>query len=108
MSYDPVDPGLDALIKALENAGLGVGVTEILRVQRLLSLEPEVDLEGLGRLVAAVVVKSTADRRRFDQVFAAWREGAQQKLAEKGRARSRTFPIQPAPIPIEPDATAPI
>ena len=88
------DPGLDALLTSLRGAQLTVGITEVLRLQRIFaSLEADpsrgqaIDRRQLRAIIEAVVVKSTADRSRFDPVFDAWWSGAEALIAERERAR---------------------
>ncbi len=71
---------LESLLSALREAGLRVGVTEVLRLQRVFSLlgpapdgqDPGCPPERLKSLVRAVIVKRHEDRAVFERVFNTW------------------------------------
>ncbi len=71
-------PGLEALLAALGEAGLRIGVTERLRLQQVFDLAPELGPnpeqtpKRLKSLLRALLVKRTQDRADFDRIFEAW------------------------------------
>ena len=75
-----LDSGLDALLIALREAKLPVDVGEMLRLQRLLSLDVQLDRRSLQRLIACVIVQSVAQKETFDWIFNAWFEQVQADL----------------------------
>jgi uncharacterized protein with von Willebrand factor type A (vWA) domain len=73
-----LDPGLQALLTALGEAGLPVGVRELERLHRVFSLAPALGGAGgeverrLGAVLRAVLVHRQEDRATFDRVYGAW------------------------------------
>jgi formylglycine-generating enzyme required for sulfatase activity len=94
---DPLN--LDALLIALREAGLRVGITEVMRLQQVFALrpesgsEPEQNRRRLQALLRAVLVKNPEDRARFERVCEAWLARADQKL------QVLTAPARPQPGP---------
>ena len=88
-------PGLAALLAALREAGLRIGVEEELRIGEVLSRRHDVpDGQGGRRLAAvlrAVVVKSRDDREVFDRVFRAWLARVDEGLTPRERAALPTL-----------------
>lgn len=70
-------PGLDALLRALDVAGLAMGSRETQRLQRAFELQPGQDeTEGdlLLRLLEAALVHSPAERELLEEVYRPWAE----------------------------------
>ena len=63
---------LNTLLDALRAEGLRVGVSEALRIHRVLQLDPRLDEGRLRRVVQAVVAKSVRDGERVEEVFRRW------------------------------------
>ncbi len=100
--------GLPALLAALREAGLGVGVAELARLQAVFSRQPALDSgetvgeapgARLGRLLAALLVKSGEDRQVFERVFAAWLERSEADVRAREAPPER--PPRPAPASVE-------
>jgi formylglycine-generating enzyme required for sulfatase activity len=96
-------PPLDALVVALRAAGLGVGVTDSLRVAAVLQAAAReaggaagraIDLAELRDLLRCVVASSREERATFDRVFGAWSDEAQGAL-ERRAPGIATPPAQP-------------
>jgi formylglycine-generating enzyme required for sulfatase activity len=85
VSANPTD--LDALLGRLRDAGLRVGVTEAVRLERVLALEPSLDVEGLRRIVTGVVAKSRAEVEEVARVLGRWRGEAEVWLDSRRRGR---------------------
>ncbi len=78
---------LEALLLALREAGLPVGVTEVLRLQQVFDRQPdfaggdhEYNRRRLKALLRAVLVKSQKDRAAFERVCDIWLKRAEQDL----------------------------
>ncbi len=71
---------LTALLAALRGAKLRIGVTEVLRLQHVLRLQPDLDRARLGSLIASLVVRSKEERETFDRIFGAWFEAGERSL----------------------------
>ncbi len=91
---------LDTLLQALRQAGLHVGVTEMLRLQQVFARQPE-RLPGddaaarrrLKTLLRAIIVKSQDEQPTFERVCDAWLQRADQdmqRLSEPPPARVST------------------
>ncbi len=98
-------PGLEALLAALGEAGLRVGVTERLRLQQVfglapvLSPNPEQTPGRLKSVLRALLVKSAQDRADFDRIFDAWLRHTdsllqpKDSLSDSARSTSTETPI---------------
>ncbi len=64
--------GLEGLYARLRAAGIDVGTRERLRVEAVVCSADAVTREQLHDLLAALLVKSKEDVRRFDEAFAQW------------------------------------
>ena len=78
---------LEALLLALREAGLSVGITEVLRLQQVFARQPdftggdpEYNRRRLKALLRAVLVKSQKDRSAFERVCDIWLKRAEQDL----------------------------
>jgi formylglycine-generating enzyme required for sulfatase activity len=87
-------PRIEALLAALRAAGLGLGVTDSLRVAEVLRAAAResggakgrsIDLAELRDLLCCVIASSMEERATFERVFGAWSEGAQGDLKRSGR-----------------------
>lgn len=79
MSY--VDPGLQSLFMLLRQAGIPVGLEEIRRLGTVFATAPELDEDGLRRVIESVCVKSVEQRRMFRHVYDRWLAVAEKQLA---------------------------
>ncbi|HRF12599.1 MAG TPA: hypothetical protein PLR37_10770, partial [Candidatus Accumulibacter phosphatis] len=64
--------GLGDFLAALRLNGVPVGPGEIERLRHLFACSPCLDRAGLRSLLAALLVKTPAQRQTFDGLFAAW------------------------------------
>ncbi len=74
--------GLPSLLNALRGAGLRIGVAETLQLREVLAEQAAHDVDELRRVLAAVLVKSTADRAVLDRLFFTWRDGREAAARE--------------------------
>ncbi|MBL8398183.1 MAG: hypothetical protein JNL84_08580, partial [Candidatus Accumulibacter sp.] len=63
---------LGDFLAALRVGGVPVGPGEIERLRHLFAHQPSLDRGGLKTLLAALLVKTPAQRQTFDDLFAAW------------------------------------
>ena len=71
---------LPFLLEELRAAGLRVGVSETLRLHRVMHLDPRTDAPRLRRILRAVVAKSTEDAEQVEQVFDRWLQAGTERL----------------------------
>jgi NitT/TauT family transport system substrate-binding protein len=80
---------LSSLLTALREAGVGVGVAEVARLQAVFSRQPnlrgneDTTRDRLEGLLRAVLVKSLEDSQVFERVFAAWFERAEGEVRQR-------------------------
>ena len=67
-----IDPGMQSLFMLLRNADIAVGLEEIRRLGTVFAAAPELDEDGLGQVIAAVVVKSAEQRMAFQRIYKQW------------------------------------
>jgi uncharacterized protein with von Willebrand factor type A (vWA) domain len=99
------DATLAPLLAALRDAGLGVGVTEVARLQRVFALAPELEApssrDQLRSVLRAVVVKAPGDGAALERVFDAWfahaEASVERAVVETTRGRERASDPEPAP-----------
>ncbi len=96
MSAAPVD--LDSLYDRLRDAGLRVGITEVLRLGRVLDLEASLDVAALKRIVAGVVAKSAEEVEEAGRVVDRWRGEGEAWLEARRTGRRREGARTPARI----------
>ena len=81
------DYGLEALLRALHEAGLRIGVVELARLKHVFDLAPRLNREPsasqLKTILRAVLVKDEAGQALFDRVCDAWLERADAVLVER-------------------------
>src|SRR5262245_52061924 len=78
---------LDTLLSALRQAGLHVGITEVLRLQQVFARQPEcvsgddaVAQRRLKALLQAVIVKRQDEQQTFERVCETWLRQAEQEV----------------------------
>jgi hypothetical protein len=92
------DLGLEPLLAALREAGLRVGLPELLRLREIFARTPDLpaategDWDRLRSVLRAVLVKSLDERMAFDRVFDAWSERAEHEWSER---------LRPPRVPVE-------
>ena len=91
---------LDTLLSALRQAGLHVGITEVMRLQQVFARQPEcvpgdgaVAQRRFKALLRAVIVKSQDEQQTFERVCETWLRQAEQDM------QRLTEPAAPAPVP---------
>jgi uncharacterized protein with von Willebrand factor type A (vWA) domain len=99
---DPLS--LEALLEALRQAGLPIGITEAIRLQRVFALRPgSADDRRLKSILRAILVKGDEDDAVFDRVVEAWLAGAASEV--EARAQRPFEPVRrPARRPWQPPA----
>ena len=66
------DPGLDTLFILLQEHELSCGLDEIGRLKAVFALQPDLDEEGLRRVLEATLVKSVDQREIFRRAYSKW------------------------------------
>jgi hypothetical protein len=101
---DPLS--LDALLDALRQAGLPIGITETIRLQRVFALQPgSADARQLKSILRAILVKGGEDDAVFDRVVEAWLARAASEV--EARAQRPLEPVRrPARRSWQPPAAA--
>ncbi|HNE40511.1 hypothetical protein, partial [Accumulibacter sp.] len=86
--HAPLNP--EALLAALRDAGLRVGVGEVLRLQRVFQLQATATgrpgSAGLRSLLRAVLVKGRDDEAIFERVCDDWLADAEHEIAARAAA----------------------
>src|SRR5215510_7225414 len=78
---------LDTLLSALRQAGLHVGITEVMRLQQVFARQPEgvpgddtVAQRRFKALLRAVIVKSQDEQQAFERVCETWLRHVEQDV----------------------------
>ena len=83
---DPLS--LDALLDALRQAGVPIGITETIRLQRVFALQPgSADARQLKSILRAILVKGGEDDAVFDRVVEAWLARAASEVEARSQQR---------------------
>jgi formylglycine-generating enzyme required for sulfatase activity len=100
---------LGDFLAALRHGGVPVGPGEIERLRHVFAQQPRLDHAGLKALLAALLVKTPAQRQVFEGLFAAWcpdheaawpaPEEAQQPSADESGQSPFAPPMEPPPEP---------
>jgi WD40 repeat protein len=105
---DPADDaGLPGLHRALQLEGFAVGPRELLAATQLMVRLAEAghfpaDVDALAPMLRAVYCKSASEQRRFDPVFARWRDGRATLPAASDTAALPQGTVPPPPEPPRP------
>lgn len=105
------DPGLEALFALLQEHELPCGLEEIGRLKAVFSLQPELDQDGLRRVLEAIIVKSVDQHEMFRRAYSKWLTSIDSYLDElesrKNKAITATMVKDISPAPRAPAPATP-
>jgi uncharacterized protein with von Willebrand factor type A (vWA) domain len=87
---------LGDFLAALRVNGVPVGTTEIDRLRQLFALEPRLDRQSLKNMLSALLVKTPAQRKAFEALFASWCLDQAADWPEEGASNTQDWPEEGA------------